>query len=158
MARFKPVTSTENELCSPSELGAQCCVPPSADPAQGHGTPWSERGRTYIDDEVVSIIARHAAENVQGVHQLGDSALRALFSGTSRHNGIDAEVGMKEAAVDVEIVAEFGYPIREVAQELRQRIIEAVESMASRRVVEVNVFVVDVHVGRTERRRTRSLE
>jgi uncharacterized alkaline shock family protein YloU len=119
--------------------------------------PPAERGRTVIDDEVVSVIARLAAESVEGVHQLGNSTLRALFSGAYRHPGVDSEVGMREAAVDVEIVAEFGYPIRAVSRELRQRIIDAVEHMAGRRVVEVNVYVVDVHVGKTGRRR-RELE
>ena len=125
------------------------------------GDRWAapaERGRTFIEDEVVSVIARIAAENVEGVHKLGDSKLRAMFSGSLRHTGVEAEVGMKEAAVDVEIVAEFGYPIRDIARQLRERIIEAVERMAARRVVEVNIFVIDVHVGRTERRRSRELE
>lgn len=120
--------------------------------------PPAERGRTFIDDEVVSVIARIAAENVEGVHKLGESTLRAMFSGTYRHSGVASEVGMKEAAVDVEIVAEFGYSIRSITQQLRKEIIEAVERMADRRVVEVNVYVVDVHIGRVERRSHRELE
>ena len=123
-----------------------------------HLPPPDQRGRTYIDDEVVAIIARLAAENVEGVHQLGESSLRAMFSGSRRHQGVDAEVGMKEAAVDVEIIVEFGYPIRAVSQKLRQEIIESVERMAGRSVVEVNVYVIDVHVSKPERRRRRELE
>ena len=51
---------------------------------------------------------------------------------------------MKEAAVDVEIVAEFGHPIRDVAAQLRRAIVDGVEMMTGRSVVEVNVYVVDV--------------
>jgi uncharacterized alkaline shock family protein YloU len=120
--------------------------------------PVPERGRTFIDDEVVSVIARIAAENVAGVHQLGESTLRAFFSRMGAHHGVDAEVGMKEAAVDVEVIVEFGYPIREVAQALRQQIISTVERMTSRRVLEVNVYVIDVHVAKSEHRHRRQLE
>ena len=123
------------------------------------GQPLSagDRGKTYIDDEVVSVIARLAAETVDGVHQLGQSSLRSMFSG-GRSRGVEAEGGMKEAAVDVEIVVEFGYPIRTVSKKLRQQIIESVERMAGRSVVEVNVYVIDVHISKPERRHRRELE
>lgn len=127
-------------------------------PAPAGATPARERGHTFIDDEVVSIIARTAAENVPGVHAIGESTLRSSIWGlTSRHHGVDAEVGMKEAAIDVEIVVEFGYPLREVASQLREKIVDAVEHLAGRNVVEVNIFVVDIHVEKTQRRRRREL-
>jgi len=125
---------------------------------QTEAAPVLDRGRTYIEDDVVSIIARIAAENVDGVHQLGESSLRGVISRLGRHGGVDAAVGMKEAAVDVEIVVEFGYPIKDVSQSLREQIISTVETMTGRRVVEVNVFVTDVHVGKMEHRRRRQLE
>jgi len=120
--------------------------------------PARERGSTYIEDDVVSVIARIAAEQVPGIHKLGDSSLRRIVSRFGRHHGVDAEVGMKEAAVDIEVVVEFGHSIVEVAQELRERVIETVESMTGRRVVEVNVFVIDVHVAKIETRHRRQLE
>ena len=115
--------------------------------------PPASRGKTFIADEVVSVIARIAAERVEGINRLGESSLRAAFSRLSRHHGIDSEVGMKEAAVDIDVVVEFGYPIRQVAAELRQAVIEAVEQMTGRQVVEVNVNVFDVHVPRMDERR-----
>lgn len=156
MAALRQATCTPVEACCSQRPSSRLHA---AQPWQpGVAQPSPERGHTYVDDDVVSVIARIAADGVEGVHKLGESKLRAIFSGSFRHAGVDAEVGMKEAAVDVEVVAEFGYPIREIARELRERIIEAVEYMAARRVVEVNVYVVDVHVGRVERRRSRELE
>lgn len=155
MPQLNPATESFQVACiglaSAGSGGTQVVRPETLAPA-------ADRGRTFISDEVISIIARIAAESVEGVHQLGESSLRAMFSGGYRHNGVDSEVGMKEAAVDVEIIAEFGYPIRRVTQQLRERIVEAVEQTAGRRVVEVNIFVVDVHVGKSDRRRTRELE
>ncbi len=130
----------------------------SADEAPRDDKPARERGSTYIEDDVVSVIARIAAEQVPGIHKLGDSSLRRIVSRFGRHHGVDSEVGMKEAAVDIEVVVEFGHSIVDVAQELRQRVIETVESMTGRRVVEVNVFVIDVHVAKIETRHRRQLE
>jgi len=116
------------------------------------------RGQTFVEDEVVSIIARTAAQQVQGVHHLGESSLKTLFSRFGRSHGVDAEVGMKEAAIDVEVVVEFGYPIRDVANEIRRRVIEVVEEMVGRKVLEVNVYVIDIHTPAVESRRRRTLE
>jgi uncharacterized alkaline shock family protein YloU len=45
-----------------------------------------------------------------------------------------------------------------LAEELRQQIIQTVEFMTGRRVVEVNVHVVDVHIPKVEKRPKRQLE
>lgn len=126
-------------------------------PAATALAPARERGNTFIEDEVISVIARKAAEQVEGVHQIGDSSLRNLLARFGRRRGVGAEVGLKQAAVDVEIAVEFGFPISEVADQMRERIIDAVESMTGRDVVEVNVFVVDVHVPKTQVRSRREL-
>lgn len=117
------------------------------------------RGNTYIDDEVISVIARIAAEQVPGIHQIGASNLRNVFSRFRRHSGVEAEVGMREAAADIEITVEFGYSMREVAEDVRERVIDSIESMTGRTVVEVNVFVVNVFVPKSAgQRRRRELE
>jgi uncharacterized alkaline shock family protein YloU len=116
------------------------------------------RGKTVIADEVVSVIARIAAEQVEGVHQIGESSLRGVFSRLGRTGGVESEVGLKEAAVDIDLVVEFGFPITRVAETLRRQIIESVEYMTGRTVVEVNINVVDVHVPRVEQTTKRRLE
>ncbi len=122
-------------------------------------TPARVRGKTFIEDDVISIIARIAAEQVPGIHQIGETNMRSLFSRLGRHHGVAAETGLKEAAADIEIVVEFAYPIREVTEDVRERVIEAVESMADRKVVEVNIFVMDIHVPKSAgTRRKRELE
>jgi uncharacterized alkaline shock family protein YloU len=113
------------------------------------------RGSTFIEDDVVAVISRIAAERIPGVHQIGESALRTVLSRWRRSHGVDAEVGMEEAACDIELVVEFGHPMREVAQDVREQVIDAIESMTGRKVVEVNVFVTDVHVPKTAGQRHR---
>lgn len=121
----------------------------------GEETP--ARGKTFIADDVVSVIARIAAEQVEGIHQLGESNLRGML-GIGRHRGIEAEVGMTEAAVDIDVIVRYGYPIKKVAEELRTVVIESVEYMTGRKVVEVNVSVVDVHVPKAEKTTKRQLD
>lgn len=117
-----------------------------------------DRGKTFISDEVVSIISRIAAEQVEGVYKIGESSLRGIFSRLGRSPGIESEVGLKEAAVDVEIVVEYGYPIKLLADELRKAIIQNVEYMTGRKVIEVNIHVIDVYVQKVEKRAKRQLE
>ncbi len=134
--------------------------PPTRQAPPGESAPASggSQGRTHIVDEVVSVIARIAAEQVEGVYQIGDSSLRGVFSRLGRHGGVDSEVGQTEAAVDIDLVVEYGYPITKVAETLRHQIIKSVEYMTGRHVVEVNINVVDVHIARQERAQKRQLE
>lgn len=132
--------------------------PTKSTSSEGARVDSSSRGQTFVEDEVVSIIARIAAEQVEGVHRLGESSLRTLFSRLGRSHGVDAEVGMKEAAIDVEVVVEFGFPIRDVANGIRARVIQVVEEMVGRSVLEVNVYVIDIHTPAVESRRRRTLE
>lgn len=156
-------TKADQDADSAREAGdpsqSKAMVPEGESAVAASHRPARLRGNTFIDDEVISVIARIAAEQVPGIHQIGESNLRNVFSRFRRHAGVEAEVGMREAAADIEITIEFGYSMREVAEDVRERIIEAIESMTSRHVVEVNVFVVDVYVPKTTaQRRRRELE
>lgn len=132
---------------------------PSSPAPGGDPGPARTRGKTFIADDVISIIARSAAEDVPGVYQIGESSFRNLLTRFDRHYGVESESGLKEAAADLELVVELGSPIRELTEEVRERVIDAVETMTGRRVVEVNIFVVDIHVPKTAgQRRRRELE
>ncbi|MFI1723458.1 Asp23/Gls24 family envelope stress response protein [Streptomyces sp. NPDC020489] len=112
------------------------------------------RGRTTIADVVVEKIAGMAARDVRGVHALGSGFARSMGSvrermpgagsGRSVTRGVSVEVGELQAAVDLELVVEYGVPITDVAAAVRENVISAVERMAGREVVEVNITVSDV--------------
>ncbi|MGW1953995.1 Asp23/Gls24 family envelope stress response protein [Streptomyces sp. NPDC001920] len=117
------------------------------------GAPAS-RGRTTVADVVVEKIAGMAARDVRGVHALGSGFARSMGSmrermpgagsGKSVTRGVSVEVGEKQAAIDLEIVVDYGVSITDVAGEVRENVISAVERMADREVVEVNITVSDV--------------
>ena len=125
----------------------------SATPATtGTGTLVSEHGRTSIADTVVSKIAGIAAREISGVHDLGGGAARAVGalreripgSRTNLSQGVAVEVGEHQAAVDLDIVAEYGVAIADLAAGIRRNVVDAVERMTGLEVTEVNITVHDV--------------
>ncbi|KMO72460.1 putative alkaline shock family protein YloU [Mycobacterium sp. BK558] len=114
----------------------------------------TDQGKTTIADAVVSKIAGLAAREVTGVHALGGSASRAVGAlreripgATVNHaQGVSVEVGEKQAAVDIDIVADYGVAIADLASGIRRNVIAAIERMTGLEVVEVNIAVHDVFV------------
>ncbi|MFJ9348318.1 Asp23/Gls24 family envelope stress response protein [Streptomyces sp. NPDC101237] len=120
----------------------------------GAGAPAETRGRTTIADGVVAKIAGMAAREVPGIYNLGAGMARALGAVRERvpgggggvTRGVKVEVGERQAAVDLDVVVEYGVPIVDVAGGVRTNVISAVERMTGLEVVEVNVVVDDVHL------------
>ncbi|MEV5295632.1 Asp23/Gls24 family envelope stress response protein [Streptomyces sp. NPDC053741] len=117
---------------------------------RGGGAP-ATRGRTTIADGVVEKIAGMAARDVVGVHAMGSGLSRTFGAvrdrvpgGKSVTRGVKAEVGESQTALDLEIVVDYGVAISEVARDVRENVIAAVERMTGLEVVEVNIAVSDV--------------
>ncbi|WP_432029900.1 Asp23/Gls24 family envelope stress response protein [Streptomyces sp. 1222.5] len=120
----------------------------------GPGAPAETRGKTTIADGVVAKIAGMAAREVPGVHKLGGGMARALGAmrervpgtGSGVTQGVKVEVGESQAAVDLDVVVEYGVSIVDVAGDARTSVITAVERMTGLEVVEVNIAIDDVHL------------
>ena len=114
----------------------------------------TSQGNTTIADGVVQKIAGLAAREVSGVYALGGGAARAFgalrerIPGASQTagQGVSVEVGEKQAAVDLDIVTEYGAPIAEISRSVRRNVVNAVEGMTGLQVTEVNIAVNDVHL------------
>lgn len=111
----------------------------------------TDRGTTSISDDVVAKIASLAAREVDDVADLGGTLSGALATVVGRIRGEDhqtagvgVEVGSRQAAVDLSVTIRYPAPIMEVAQRVRDRVIERIESMTGLEVVEVNVAVIDL--------------
>jgi uncharacterized alkaline shock family protein YloU len=121
----------------------------------GAGAPAETRGKTTIADGVVAKIAGMAAREVPGIHSLGAGMARAFGAMRERvpggggggvTRGVKVEVGERQAAVDLDVVVEYGVSIVDVAGGVRTNVISAVERMTGLEVVEVNIVVDDVHL------------
>ncbi|MEV4391563.1 Asp23/Gls24 family envelope stress response protein [Nonomuraea sp. NPDC049607] len=124
----------------------------------------TDKGTTSIDDVVVAKIAGLAAREVSGVHAMGGGAARALGSmrgmvGGERSvaQGVSVEVGERQAAVDMDLVAEYGTAIPDLAAAVRRNVIAAVERMCGLEVTEVNIRVDDVHLPGQDRDKDREM-
>jgi uncharacterized alkaline shock family protein YloU len=114
----------------------------------------TKQGTTTIADTVVQKIAGLAAREVSGVHDLGGGATRAFGAlrdripgaSASAGQGVSVEVGEKQAAVDLQILVEYGVAIADLARSVRRNVVTSIEQMTGLQVVEVNINVSDVHL------------
>jgi len=114
----------------------------------------STQGKTTIADTVVSKIAGIATREVAGVHALGGGASRAVGALRERipggrsnmSQGVGVEVGERQAAIDISLVADYGVAIADLARGIRRNVISSVERMTGLDVTEVNIDVQDVYL------------
>ncbi|WP_326599337.1 Asp23/Gls24 family envelope stress response protein [Streptomyces sp. NBC_01803] len=153
---------TETAIAVP--VPAPAAVPAPSVPSGGGTTvsegtagaqePAATRGRTSIAGGVVEKIAGLAAREVPGVYALGGTLSRTLGAVRDRvpggrpsvSRGVKVEVGQRQTAVDLDVMVEYGVPIMDVARDVRENVIAAVERMTGLEVVEVNISIVDVRL------------
>lgn len=114
----------------------------------------TDMGSIQIAPEVIEIIAGLATVEVQGVAGMSGGFAGGIAELLGRKNlskGVKVEVGQKEAAIDVNIIIEYGNRIPEVASSIQQNVKNAIESMTGLNVVEVNVHIHDVHFKGSEK-------
>ncbi|MGF6822567.1 putative alkaline shock family protein YloU [Microbacterium sp. ZKA21] len=111
-----------------------------------------EHGRTVIDDAVVAKIAGIATREVEGVYALGGGAARVVgairdaLNSTDLTQGVSVEVGERQVAADITIVAAYPVSLQKVAADVRAAVYRAMEELVGMEVAEVNVTVNDVHI------------
>jgi uncharacterized alkaline shock family protein YloU len=115
----------------------------------------TDNGQISVAEGVVQKIAGKACREISGVHAMGAGGARAFGSireripGSSGPNvaqGVGVEVGETEAAIDLDIVVDYGVAIAELGRSIQRNVKQAVERMTGLRVVEVNVAVDDVYL------------
>ncbi len=139
---------------SPRTAGGGAVVA-SRDSSAGGSALLTERGRTSIADSVVTKIAGIATRQIDGVHDLGTGGTRAFgairqripgSTGPSITQGVSVEVGERQAAIDLDVVIDYGVPIVDLAEGIRRNVIGAVERMTGLQVTEVNIAVDDIYI------------
>lgn len=114
----------------------------------------TEHGRTTIADAVVGKIVGIAARDVNGVHEVGAGATRVAGaireripgSTTNYAQGVSVEVGERQAAADIDLIADYGVSLSDLASAIRRNVIGSVERMTGLEMVEVNITVHDLYV------------
>src|SRR6202020_2609495 len=115
----------------------------------------TDDGQITVAGGVLQKIAGRACREIAGVHSMGASGARAFgalreripgSSGPNVSQGVGVEVGETEAAIDLDIVVEYGVAIAELGRSIQRNVKQSVERMTGLRVVEVNVAVDDVYL------------
>lgn len=116
----------------------------------------TSQGKTSIASSVVQKVAGIAAREISGVYSMGGGVSRAFGALRERipggngaqtsTAGVTVEVGEKQAAIDLDIVVEYGASIVELARAVRRNVITAVERITGLEVIEVNIAVNDIHL------------
>jgi len=151
------MTGTEQSSTQSSQTGSQPPDRGSDLTPRGGSELVTEHGTTTIADSVVAKVAGLAAREIEGVHAMGGTASRAIgaikeriSSGPSASQGVKVEVGQRQAAVDLDVIVEYGVSIPDLANGIRRNVAERVETMTGLEVAEVNIAVNDVYLGDTE--------
>lgn len=144
-----------------SERTAQKTTTPGSVNARTGRELVGEHGRTAIADTVVAKIAGMAAGEMQGVYAMGAGMARAFGAvreripgagGPNVAQGVAVEVGERQAAIDLDVIVEYGVSIPDLADGIRRNVIGAVEKMCGLEVTEVNITVGDIHLPGEEAR------
>lgn len=138
---------------APAVVGTDQPLQPVRAQRPGRGASLkTERGVTSIADGVVAKVAGIASREVPGVWTMGGGTSRALGAVTQRvgiaderSQGVSVEVGEREAAVDLTVVIEYGESIPQVADQIRDNVVQRIEGITGLRVTEVNIEVNDLH-------------
>lgn len=141
------MTQSKDVTTSPDAAVATTSTEPS-------GPLFTEHGRTTIADIVVSKIAGIATREVNGVHAVGGTtartvgALRERIPGSSTNlsQGVAVEVGERQAAVDLDIVAEYGVALIDLSEGVRTNVMTSIQRMTGLEVTEVNIVIHDVYL------------
>lgn len=121
----------------------------------GHNRLTTDDGKINVAQSVVQKIAGIACREVSGVHAMGTSGSRAFGAirgripgspGPSIAQGVGVEVGESQAAVDLDVVVDYGVNIAELGRGIQRNVKSSIERMTGMDVVEVNVSIDDVYL------------
>jgi uncharacterized alkaline shock family protein YloU len=140
------------KIASTTGVGAKTTA---KSPEHAAGVLVSEQGKTSIADTVVAKIVGMATREVPGVYAMGAGVSRAFgtmreripgVAGPGITQGVKVEVGERQAAIDLDVIVEYGVSIPDLAAGVRRSVIGAVEQMCGLEVTEVNLTIGDIHV------------
>ncbi|GAW98168.1 Asp23/Gls24 family envelope stress response protein [Secundilactobacillus mixtipabuli] len=106
------------------------------------------KGELTYEDKVLQKIVGICLEHIDGLLTVDGgffaNVADKLVNTNDKTSGVDVEVGKKQVAVDLDIVAEYGIDIPDLYEKIKQDVVKHVNDMTGLDVIEVNVTVVDV--------------
>ena len=110
-------------------------------------------GSVKIADEVVTMIAGFAAQEVEGVYEMAGNNTSGLFSKSEikkATKGVRVDVADGNVRVDLAIVLAYGYNIPSTSSKIQARVKSAIENMTGLVVTNINVRVAGIKMAPDE--------
>ncbi|KHD46738.1 Asp23/Gls24 family envelope stress response protein [Streptococcus hongkongensis] len=108
----------------------------------------SVRGELTYEDKVIEKIVGLAIEKVDGLLAVTGGLLSnikgKLVNTDNVRDGVNVEVGKKQVAVDLDIIAEYQKHVPTIFNDIKEVVETEVKKMTDLDVVECNVNVVDI--------------
>lgn len=106
-------------------------------------------GIVKISDEVVSVIAGIAAEEIQGVVEfqqgVGNNITNLLKPKKSSGKSVKVTLGENSAVIDLNLSVQYGLKIQEVIESVQENVKKTVEAMTGLKVDAINVNVQSIY-------------
>ena len=112
-------------------------------------------GIVKISDEVVSVIAEIAADEIKGIVEIPhgvSSNISQILKGKKASSGESVKVTLEEdkATIEINVAVEYGMRIPEVVASVQENVKRTVEAMTGLKVDKVNVNVQNIYVPKQE--------
>ena len=119
----------------------------------------SALGIVKISDEVVSVIAGIAAEEIDGIIELPQGVgnnISQILKGKKSSSGKSVKVTLEEdkAIIELNVAVEYGMKIPEIVSAVQENVKKTVEAMTGLKVDKVNVNVQNIFVPKQEQQET----
>ena len=116
-------------------------------------------GIVKISDEVVSVIAEIAADEIQGIVEVPhgvSSNISQILKGKKSSSGKSVKVTLEEdkAIIELNVPVEDGMKIPEIVSAVQENVKKTVEAMTGLKVDKVNVNVQNIFVPKQEQQET----
>ncbi|MBX9136031.1 MULTISPECIES: Asp23/Gls24 family envelope stress response protein [unclassified Clostridium] len=116
-------------------------------------------GIVKISDEVVSVIAEIAADEIQGIVEVPhgvSSNISQILKGKKSSSGKSVKVTLEEdkAIIELNVAVEYGMKIPEIVSAVQENVKKTVEAMTGLKVDKVNVNVQNIFVPKQEQQET----
>ncbi|NVY96677.1 Asp23/Gls24 family envelope stress response protein [Lactobacillus sp. DCY120] len=120
------------------------------------------KGELTYEDRVLQKIIGIALSHIDGLLTVDGGFFSNLTDKIVNNDdvtdGVDVEVGKKQVAVDIDIIAEYGTDISKLYDDIKEKISSKVKAMTNLEVVEVNVNVSDIKTKKEHEKDSVSLQ
>ena len=104
-------------------------------------------GSTEIEGRVIAAIAGHAAEDIEGVANIGRRGLVRTVTSilaseeAEKASGIDVESGKREVIFDIDLTVMYGFSIPAIVKDVREAVAREIFDQVGLVAKEINVIV-----------------